>query len=146
LSKKFKFSKKKRNKQKQKKKNVVSHLFIDHWIYKSVNNNKMGFIQAKCLIRVKIDFFKEAFAYMVFVTCWLFQNYQASPKFPKISKISKIPKWKDCPNGYHYLRIFLHGAECQFSVSWPISYPYCFGTFEKKSIRLKIEMDNLSKR
>jgi len=51
-----------------------------------VNNNKMGFIQAKCLIRVKIDFFKEAFAYMVFVTCWLFQNYQASPKFSRFPK------------------------------------------------------------
>jgi len=125
---------------------VICSLIIEFTSYKSVNNNKMGFIQAKCLIRVKIDFFKEAFAYMVFVTCWLFQNYQASSKFPKISKIPKISKWKDCPNGYHYLRIFLHGAECQSSVSWPISYPYSFGAFEKKFVRLKTEMGNLSKR
>jgi len=51
----------------------------------------VGIIQAKCLIRVKIDFFKEAFAYMVFVNCWLFQNYQASPKFPKFARFPKFP-------------------------------------------------------
>jgi len=54
--KKIKFSKKKEKKTKEKE-NVVSHLLMDNWIHKSVNNNKIGIIQAKCLIKVKFWLF-----------------------------------------------------------------------------------------
>jgi len=43
---------------------------MDYWIHMITNNNKMGIIEARCLVKVKIDFSKEIFTYMVFFTFW----------------------------------------------------------------------------
>jgi len=97
-----------KNKNKKEGKNVVSHLLMDHWIHKLANNNKIKIIQAKCLIKVKIGFSKEIFAY----TCLLpiifpkitklSQNFQYSQNF----QIKGLPKWLPLPKN-----IFTLGSE-----------------------------------
>jgi len=69
--------------------------------------------------------------------------------FPKITKLTQ--NFQDSQNS-QMVTInynFYVGAEYQFSVSWSISYIYSSGAFKKKrkkSIRLKIQKSNLSKR
>jgi len=72
--------------QKKEKQNVVSYLFVDHWIHKITKNNKIGIIQAKYLIKVKIGFSKEIFAYMVLITILAFSKFLSFSKFQRFSK------------------------------------------------------------
>ena len=56
---------------------------MDNWIHKIANNNKIGIIQAKCLIKVNIDFFEGN-------TCMHNACYLSC--LSKISKNSKKPQ------------------------------------------------------
>jgi len=57
-----------------------------------MNNNKMGIIQVKYLIKIKIGFFKETFAYMVLVTILAFPKFLSFLKLPSFPKFSRFPK------------------------------------------------------
>jgi len=69
------------------------------------------FNKAKCLIKVKIDFSKEAFAYTVFVTYWLSkitrlpQNFLDSQNF----QMKGLSKWLPLPK-----HIFTLGQDASF--------------------------------
>jgi len=58
----------------------VSQLFMDNWIHKIANNNKIGITQAKCLIKVNIER-NTCKHYACYLSC-----------LPKNSKNSKKPQ------------------------------------------------------
>jgi len=73
----------------------------------------MGIIQEKCLIKVRIGFSNETFAYMVLVTFWPSKIY----KFPKVTKLPKVPKKKKSNekisfDGCLYLGVLTLGQKC----------------------------------